>query len=363
MLAPQVDQQLSESLTLRRRAAGIGSIAMFFAIAATLSAAPLQAAQRQAKAPPTPRFDLRRPEIKTFIEQVRKQDGLKTLEVRRLMSKAVPQPKIIDAMNRPAEKVSPWWEYRARFLTEQRIREGLDFWTQHREVLERIADERGVPPEYLAAIVGVETYYGRITGSYRVIDALATLAFDYPPRASFFRAELEQFLILTREEQIDPLKAMGSYAGAMGAPQFMPSSYRRFAVDGGSDGRRNLWTDWDDVLASIANYLRENGWETGAPVVVPAILDPNADFQIDTRNLDLNETIDGLNAKGVRVDLPVTGATPVVLISAEEQDGPAYRVGFGNFRCITRYNRSARYAMAVSDLAQALAERMRNTLP
>jgi membrane-bound lytic murein transglycosylase B len=279
------------------------------------------------------------------------------------MSKAVPQPKIIDAMNRPAEKVSPWWEYRARFLTEQRIREGLDFWTQHREVLERIAAERGVPPEYLAAIVGVETYYGRITGSYRVIDALATLAFDYPPRASFFRAELEQFLILTREEHIDPLKATGSYAGAMGAPQFMPSSYRRFAVDGGSDGRRNLWTDWDDVLASIANYLRENGWETGAPVVVPAILDPNADFQIDTRNLDLNETIDGLNAKGVRVDLPVPGTTPVVLISAEEQDGPAYRVGFGNFRCITRYNRNARYAMAVNDLAQALAEGMRNTLP
>jgi membrane-bound lytic murein transglycosylase B len=322
---------------------------------------PAFAAKKHApKAPPTPHFDLKRPEIRDFMARVAKNDGLKPRDVRRLMSKAVPQPKIIDAMNRPAEKISPWWEYRARFLTEQRIREGVDFWTAHRETLERIANERGVPPEYLAAIIGVETYYGRITGSYRVLDSLATLAFDYPQRATFFRSELEQFLVLAREEKIDPLKAMGSYAGAMGAPQFMPSNYRRLAVDGNADGRRDLWADWDDVLASVANYFREHGWQTGGPVVVPAILDPEASFEIDTRNLNLNETVDSLNAKGVRIAQPIAGSTPALLVSAEEELGPAYRVAFNNFTVITRYNRSARYAMAVSDLAQALAERMRS---
>jgi membrane-bound lytic murein transglycosylase B len=342
-----------------------GVVSALLVLASFAGTRDVEAAQRHAvaKAPPTAHFDLKRPEIKTFIERVAKEDGYKARDVRRLMAQAVPQPKIIDAMNRPAEKVNPWWEYRARFLTEQRMREGVDFWTQHRDVLERIAMERGVPPEYLAAIIGVETYYGRITGSYRIIDSLSTLAFDYPQRSAFFRAELEQFLILAREEKIDPLKAMGSYAGAMGAPQFMPSSYRKFAVDGGTDGHRNLWNDWDDVLASVANYFREHGWQTGGPVVVPAILDPYADFQIDTRNLELNETVASLNAKGVRIDLAMPGATPVVLVSAEEQNGPAYRVGFDNFRVITRYNRNARYAMAVSDLAQALAERMRTQTP
>jgi membrane-bound lytic murein transglycosylase B len=259
--------------------------------------------------------------------------------------------------------VLAWWEYRNRFLTEKRIADGVRFWNEHRAVLDKVSSERGVPAEYLVAIMGVETVYGNVTGRNRVLDALATLAFDYPPRSAFFRSELEEFVLLTREESIDPLTATGSYAGAMGVPQFMPSSYRRYAVDGDADQKRNLWNNMEDVVASIANYFREHGWETGAPVITEAELDPEPTFTIDTRNLELNETIEGLNAKGVRVKIAAPAETPVLLVSAEQRDGPAYRVGFKNFQVITRYNRSVRYAMAVHDLAQAIAARVNTPAP
>lgn len=305
-------------------------------------------------------FDLTRGDIRAFIEEVAGRNAALDREaVSAVLAKAEPQPKIIELMTRPAERVSPWWEYRQRFLTEERISKGVEFWQQHRAVLERIAAEHGVPPEYLVAIIGVETFYGRITGRFRVLDALATLAFDYPPRSTFFRSELEQFLLLAREEGVDPLTTTGSYAGAMGAPQFMPSSYRRYAVDGSGNKRRDLWQDWEDVIASVANYFREHGWRPGEPVVVPARLDPDPTFEIDTRNLDPNETLASLSAKGVQIDLELPETTPALLVSAEQQDGPAYRVGFRNFHVITRYNRSARYAMAVHDLAETIAERMR----
>jgi membrane-bound lytic murein transglycosylase B len=197
-----------------------------------------------------------------------------------------------------------------------------------------------------------------VNGHYRVLDALMTLSFDYPPRSDYFRGELEQFLLLYPEEHIDPLKVTGSYAGAMGVPQFMPSSYRLFAVDGNEDQKRDLWNDWDDILASIANYFVEHGWEAGGPVLAETKLDPEPKFQIDTRNLELNETVESLNAQGVAILGDQSGTTPVVLVSAEQQDGPAYRVGFKNFYVITRYNRSARYAMAVHDLAEAIIQRV-----
>jgi membrane-bound lytic murein transglycosylase B len=215
-----------------------------------------------------------------------------------------------------------------------------------------------VPPEYIVAILGVETKYGRVLGKFRVLDSLSTLAFDYPSRQAFFRSELEQFLILARENQLDPLTLVGSYAGALGAPQFMPSSYRRYAVDADGDSKRDLWNDWDDVIASVANYLREHGWTPGAPVLTEATLEPDPSFQLDPHNLELNETVSSLAGRGVRLDLELPADTPVVLISAEQRDGPAYRVGFHNFYVISRYNASARYAMAVHDLAQAVAQRV-----
>jgi membrane-bound lytic murein transglycosylase B len=305
------------------------------------------------------RFDLDRAEIRAFVEATAAAQKMQPLDVYRLLAKAEPQPKIVEAISKPAEKVSPWFEYRERFVNEQRISEGAQFMIEHRARLERARKETGVAPEYIVAIIGVETYYGRLTGKWRVLDALATLAFDYPPRADFFKGELAHFIQLAREEEVDPLTALGSYAGAMGAPQFMPSSYRRYAVDGGSDSKRNLFADWDDVIASVANYFKQHGWVANGPVLAEAALDPAAPVTAEAGGLALNQTVAGLKAKGVDFDPEkLSDSAPALLVPAETAEGPAYRVGFKNFEVITRYNRSVRYAMAVHDLAQNIVMRV-----
>jgi peptidoglycan lytic transglycosylase B len=333
-----------------------------FALAAALALLTAQPALALHRHQRHPSFDLKRPEIVSFVNEVVARDALKRKKVLALLAKAEPQPKIIELMTRPAEKVTPWWEYHDHFLTPERIDLGVQFWTDHRQSLERISAERGVPPEYVIAIIGVETRYGRSTGKYRVLDALATLAFDYPPRSDYFRGELEQFLLLVTEDKLNPLTTTGSYAGAMGAPQFMPSTYRRYAIDADTDNKRDLWSDWDDIIASVANYLQEHGWETGGPVIAETHLAPDPTFLV-TGKVDLNETVESLNTEGVKINLTLPGETPAVLIPAEQQDGPAYRVGFKNFYVITRYNGSARYAMSVYDLAQAIAERVHGAQP
>jgi membrane-bound lytic murein transglycosylase B len=309
------------------------------------------------------RFDLDRTEIQSFVESTAAANKMEPLDVYRLLAKAEPQPKIIELISKPAEKVSPWWEYRDRFLTEQRVAEGAQFMLEHRARLEKAQKETGVAPEYVVAIIGVETFYGRITGKYRVLDALATLAFDYPPRSEYFRTELAQFMALAREEAVDPMTAMGSYAGAMGAGQFMPSSYRRYAVDGSNDDKRNLFADWDDIIASVANYFKQSGWVKGGPVLAEAVVQADALVTADAGNLALNETVAGLRAKGVAFDTGEAETARVLLIPAEKQDGPSWRVGFKNFEVITRYNRSVRYAMAVHDLATTIAGRVAATVP
>lgn len=308
-------------------------------------------------------FDLQRPEIIEFVNDVVSRDGLNRQDVRALLKEARPQPRIIEIVNRPIEKVAPWWEYRDRFLSAERISDGVRFWLDHKNTLEQISAQYRVPSEYLVAILGVETHYGRNTGPYRALDALATLAFDYPPRQKFFRSELEEFLLLVKENKLDPLTVPGSYAGALGVPQFMPSQYRRYAVAANADRRRDLWGDWDDILASVANYLNEHGWTAGGPVLAETRLEPDPSFQIEPHNLELNQTIESLAAHGVKVEMSVPADTAVVLISAEQRDGPAYRVGFHNFYVLTRYNASARYAMAVHELAQTLAQRMHDAAP
>jgi membrane-bound lytic murein transglycosylase B len=328
-------------------------------------AAPAPAAPAPAPAEPSAApFDVRRPEIAQWIAEVVSHDGFSRRAVVTLLAKAQPQPKIIEAMNRPLERVAPWWEYRERLLTPERIDRGVQFWLDHQLALERIAAQYQVPPEYLVAIIGVETFYGRSTGHYRVLDVLSTLAFDYPQRGSYFRGELEQYLLLTRENRLDPLTTTGSYAGAMGVPQFMPSVYRRYAVDADTDKKRDLWGDWGDILASVANYLHEHGWAAGGPVLAETTLDPDPSLQpVEPHNLELSETVGALAAHGVKIGLDVPPDTPAMLISAEQRDGPAYRVGFHNFYVITRYNVSARYAMAVYDLARTLAARVHGTPP
>jgi membrane-bound lytic murein transglycosylase B len=323
-------------------------LAPLLAAAIFLGAQPLAAAA----------LDTRRPEVQEFIATMVRHDSFDRRRLRKWLRAAEIQPAILEAMDRPAERAKLWYEYRPIFVNEQRIQEGVDFWTLHRAELERASAQSGVPPEYLVAILGVETYYGRLTGRYRVLDALATLAFDYPARAKFFKGELEQFFLLTREAAIDPLTATGSYAGAMGAPQFMPSNYRRYAVDADHDGRVDLWSNWPDVFASIGNYFKEHGWNPGEPVLSEASIEPDNPETLDGRQLNLTETVGMLRAHGIRFDSPMPVTAPALLIAADGIDGIQWRVGYENFYVITRYNHSALYAMAVYDLASAVKSRV-----
>jgi membrane-bound lytic murein transglycosylase B len=307
---------------------------------------------------PADAIDVKRPEVKDFIAHMADTTSFKKRELRTLLTAAQSQPAILEAMERPAEKAKPWFEYKPIFITERRIREGAEFWTLHRQALDQASVRSGVAPEYLAAILGVETYYGRLTGTYRVLDALATLAFDYPARAKFFRDELEQFLLLTRDTGLDPLSVKGSYAGAMGAPQFMPSNYRRYAVDADADGHIDLWSNWPDVCASVGNYLKEHGWNAGEPVLSEATVDPDKAADLDGRKLALSETVGSLRDKGVNVDSPLGADAPALLIAVDDADGVHWRVGYNNFFVITRYNHSALYAMAVYELAAAVKQRV-----
>lgn len=303
-------------------------------------------------------FDTSRQDIQEFTNDMARRHGFARDDLIGLLAGAQPQERILEAIQRPAERTMAWWEYRLRFLTEARVAGGLRVWQQNAADLARIAAQTGVPAEYLIAITGVETLYGRNVGRHRVLDALATLGFDYPPRQQFFRSELEQYLLMTREEKLDPRLPVGSYAGAMGIPQFMPSSFRRFAVDGDGDGRRDLWTEGPDVFASIGNYLREHGWVAGQPVLVEAWHASPPDDPAAAK-LALDQTVSDLRARGYLFDTTMPADTRVMLVPAQLQDSTIWRVGFANFYAITRYNRSALYSMAVHELAQAIATRHR----
>jgi membrane-bound lytic murein transglycosylase B len=323
---------------------------------------PAPAASTGAPAPPAQpiiehgHFDLSRPEIQSFLDQLVAQ-GLDRAQMSAVLAAAEAQPRIIESMDRPAEKTLQWWEYRARMLTPLRIDGGAQLWREHKELIDRIAIEYQVAPEYLVAVLGVETQYGRTTGRYRVVDALATLSFDYPPRASYFRKEFIEYLLLSHEDRFDPLSVRGSYAGAMGALQFMPSSFRRYAVNAGSTPRRDLWNDWADIFASEANYLHQFGWQYGAPVLAEAQRVGSGSLAIPDR-LSLNDTLGGLRARGLAVESTLPDSTPALLLEATEPDSISYRVGFQNFYVITRYNTSPLYAMAVHDLAEAIKQQV-----
>jgi len=328
-----------------------------------MKAAILAALLFAASAGPAAAIDTHRADVKEFIAQMVDQFHFNKRQLRKLLASAKSQPAILEAMERPAEKAKPWYEYRPIFLSDRRIREGTDFWLAHRQELDRASVSSGVAPEYIAAILGVETYYGRLTGNYRVLDALATLAFDYPPRAKFFRDELEQYLLLTRDFKMDASAIKGSYAGAMGAPQFMPSNYRRYAVDANADGRIDLWESWSDVCASVGNYLKEHGWNAGEPVLSEASIEGDKSSDPDSapdrgRKLALDETVGSLKAKGVNFDGSMPPDSPAILIAADEPDGVHWRVGYNNFYVITRYNHSALYAMAVYELAGAVKQQI-----
>jgi len=271
-----------------------------------------------------------------------------------LIDAAERQQSILDAISRPAEKTKAWHEYRKIFLTDRRIREGVSFWSDHAGTLQSVAVRTGVPAELVVAIIGVETYYGRITGSYRVIDALATLAFDYPRRSPFFTGELEQFLVLAWESGKDALALKGSYAGAMGYGQFMPSSYRAYARSYEGDGAPDIWDNPADAIASVGNYLEAHGWRSGEQVVIDGIAD-DPDPAMFEGGLKPKKTVAALALEGLAPTEPLDPAGLATPLRLEEEDGMRYWLGLQNFYVITRYNHSAMYAMAVWELSQAIA--------
>ena len=292
--------------------------------------------------------------IAAFVDYAAETYRLDRQTIRDALAGAEYKQSIIDAISRPAEAVKPWRDYRGIFLTQARIDGGRAFFLDNRAALERVSADTGVPPEYIVAIIGVETSYGKIGGSYRVIDALYTLAFDHPKRAPFFAGELAQLFALTAQEpQLDLQTLKGSYAGAMGMGQFMPSSYRLWAKDGDGDGRRDLLTHKPDVIASVANYFAVHGWARGAPVVARALRDADKPEYVPP-TLDPIHRMSVLAERGYRPAPGEPVAEGATVVNFDGVDGREYWIGYRNFYVITRYNRSPMYAMAVHQLAQAI---------
>ncbi|MDH3619523.1 MAG: lytic murein transglycosylase B [Gammaproteobacteria bacterium] len=301
--------------------------------------------------------DVTRPDVVAFIDEMVAEHEFDREALATVLGKAQIKQSIIEKISTPAEKKLSWGEYRKIFITKERIAAGTTFWLENREMLDRIHKETGVSVEMIVGIIGVETYYGRITGKDRVIDALATLAFDYPPRQTFFRNELVQFLILAREEEIDATVPVGSYAGAMGRPQFMPSSFRAYAVDATGDGKRDIWDNWADVAGSVANYFIAHRWRPGEEVVSQATLSSRWDGPVpEPKNtLKAGSTVESLSKRGVVFGTELCADSKGELLTYEGDDGTEHWVGFHNFFVITKYNRSVMYALAAHQLGQEIA--------
>ena len=299
--------------------------------------------------------DIDNPDVRNFVDSMVSEHGYDRDTLENVLRQAKIQESILEAIARPAERTKEWHEYRDIFLTDARVKAGAAFWREHSEALGRISGETGVDVEILVGIIGVETYFGRRTGNYRVLDALVTLAFEYPPRSTFFRNELEQFLLLVREEEMDAIDATGSYAGAMGRPQFMPSSYSAYAVDSSADGKRDIWTNWADVIGSVANYFVRHGWRMNDQVVTQARLSKQWRGDPPENTLKPEETVTSLSHQGVLFATDLPGDHQSQLLTLIGDDGEEHWVGFHNFFVITRYNRSVMYALAVHQLGQEIA--------
>ena len=300
------------------------------------------------------------PGADAFIAQAVADHELDADEVSAVLADGAFQQRIADLIARPAEGKA-WYDYRPIFITDQRIAEGLDFWRTHEALIAAVAEQYQVDPQIIVAIIGVETFYGRITGDFRVLDALTTLAFYYPSdrtrdRSDFFSKELMQYLLLSPEEQLPLREVKGSYAGAMGLGQFMPSSYRAYAVDFDGDGRRDLWASTPDVVGSVATYL--HGWEPGGPVV-RAVNPSDAERSLpEQSNYKPWQSVLSFHEQGFKSAPDLDAERQAALVRLEERSGDSFWLSFQNFYVITRYNRSPMYAMVVYQLSEALREGM-----
>jgi membrane-bound lytic murein transglycosylase B len=279
------------------------------------------------------------------------------------------QKTALEAIARPAE-AKPWKEYRPIFVTSKRIDKGVEFWKRHVKTLKRAEKKYGVPAEIIVAIIGVETFYGKRAGNYPVLDALTTLGFDYPlenttkerrdKRERFFRKELKEFLLMAREEQFDPRELKGSYAGAMGMPQFISSSFRAYAVDFDGDGKRDLWHSTEDAIGSVANYFSRHGWQNGQPIISRASVTRQS-ARLASKEMRPHKAIAGYKKMGVTPVKSFKDNQMATLLKLNGKKGDEYWLGLNNFYVITRYNHSPLYAMAVYQLGQAVANRYRTS--
>jgi membrane-bound lytic murein transglycosylase B len=268
---------------------------------------------------------------------------------------------ILKRISSPAEGM-PWYKYRKIFMTDARINGGVKFWQENAQALATVEQQTGVPAEIIVAVIGVETFYGQKTGNHRVIDALATLGFAYPPRSQFFLGELESYLLLCRDEQLNPLVPVGSYAGAMGVPQFMPSSFRAYAVDFNHDGHRDIWHNNGDVIASIANYFVKHHWQPGQAIAIPVTATGDIYKKALSKDLKPDLSFAGLESLNLKISRPIPLSAKVKLLAFEQQQSEELWAGLDNFYVITRYNHSPLYAMAVYQLSQSILNK-KGTFP
>jgi membrane-bound lytic murein transglycosylase B len=294
--------------------------------------------------------------LAVFVDEMVARHGFTREELDQAFGSARSVPQIVELMDRSASP-RPWDEYRSLFVTSEKIVGGARFWGENADALELARQRYGVPEEIVTAVIGIETHYGRNRGRFKVLEALATLAFEYPRRASEFRLELEHFLLLSREESL-PLDApLGSYAGAMGIAQFMPGSYRRYAIDFDGDGRRDLFENRRDAIGSIANYLTAHGWQRNAPVALPAEVSESGIEPFRSGKLSTRYRLSELESFGVRTIPAQPAAASAIPLTLNNRSGPEYWLGFDNFYVITRYNQSVYYAMAVHQLSEEIRSR------
>jgi len=297
-----------------------------------------------------------------FVKKMVKEHGFKKAYIEKYLKKAVYKQNIIDAITRPAEKTKEWFEYRPIFITQRRAKQGYQFWRKNKKTFDKAEQQFGIPAEIIAAIIGVETRYGRFTGGYRVLDALSTIGFHYKKRGAFFQSELAQFFILCREEGLDPTVPTGSYAGAMGMPQFISSSFRNLAHDFDKDGKRDIWNNNQDVIGSVANYFHHHHWHPGEAVAIPLKIKKLTSkiSQTGRKTKKPDVRLKELKVLGIKTPTELTDIELATIIKLEQKKHSDYWLGLHNFYVITRYNHSNLYAMAVFQLSQKIRKLMDN---
>jgi membrane-bound lytic murein transglycosylase B len=297
------------------------------------------------------------PKLALMVEQLVSEKGLEREWLNFCLSDANINQGILQAIQRPAERLS-WRQYHPRFLTRTSVRNGKKFLARYADTLRRAETHFGIPAEFIVAIIGVETRYGKVTGQHRVLDSLTTLALEYPRRSKFFLAELKEFLALSGDRILSPLEAKGSYAGAIGIPQFMPSSYQHYAVDFDGDGQRDLIGSVEDAIGSVANYLNAHGWQVAQPVVERLSKNDSAQVRpYTTRGFEVNITFETLQRGGVLLASNEFTENKVAVIRLDQDSYEEFRIAYPNFFVLTRYNRSHNYAMVVFELAEQIAIR------